>query len=276
MERIKKALELARQARGQGHTATKPLEPPQTPALAQPPVDFQARTVPVPLGVLEQNRVLTGLKDRTLTGAYKLLRTQVLQRMQQNGWSTLAVTGPREKIGKTLTAVNLAVSLAGSVNYTVFLVDLDLRRPGLHALFGYQPQYGIGDHLFRSVPLGDIAFSPGIERLTILPEIKPIEHSSEVLSSPAMRQFVNSLKGRNSTRIVVFDLPPLLAGDDVLAFSPLVDALLLVIEDGKTRREDLSRLLELVKDVSILGTVLNKSTHVSESDYAYYRSRRAS
>ena len=54
-----------------------------------------------------------------------------LQRMRTNGWKTLAVTSPTDGNGKTLTAINLAISLAQDVNQTIVLVDLDLRRPTL-------------------------------------------------------------------------------------------------------------------------------------------------
>jgi Mrp family chromosome partitioning ATPase len=61
--------------------------------------------------------------------------------------------------------------------------------------------------------------------------------------------------------VVVFDMPPVLTTDDVLAFSPYIDAALLVVEDGKTRRDELARAAELLKaaNQNLIGTVLNKS-----------------
>ncbi|MGF1615762.1 MAG: CpsD/CapB family tyrosine-protein kinase [Gammaproteobacteria bacterium] len=269
MERIKKALELARESRRQGQGAA-PSVATAPPGLAtQPLTDIAGPKIQVPVEVLEQHRILSGLQDRAMTSPYKMLRTQVLQRMQQNAWTTLAVTGPRENVGKTLTAVNLAVSLVGSVNHAVYLVDLDLRRPSVHNVFGYQPEYGITDFLLHSVPLEKVAFSPGIERLTVIPGNRGLEHSSELLSSPAMHQFVAQFKGKDAHRLCIFDMPPLLMSDDVLAFSPLVDALLLVVEDGKTTREDVGRCLELIADLHLIGAVLNKSNDVIKSDYSY-------
>ncbi|MFZ0256868.1 MAG: CpsD/CapB family tyrosine-protein kinase [Gammaproteobacteria bacterium] len=270
MERIKKALELARQSRLQEQETRVQTVDSSAPRLAdQQPVDIKGPKIQVSMEVLEYHRILSGLQDRALMAPYKMLRTQVLQRMQQSGWTTLAVTGPRENVGKTLTAVNLAVSLASSSNQAVFLVDLDLRRPSAHTVFGHQPEYGIAEHLMHSVPMEKVAFSPGVERLTVIPGTRPLEHSSELLSSPAMKQFVAQLKGRDANRLCIFDLPPVLMSDDVLAFSPLVDALLLVVEDGKTTREDLNRSLELIADLHLIGTVLNKSQDVIKSDYSY-------
>lgn len=269
MERIKKALELARQSRMQAQSQAQVAKP-TPPRLAEPePVDVNALRVDVPIEVLERSRILTGLKDRALMAPYKMLRTQVLQRMQQNGWNSLAVTGPRENVGKTLTAINLAVSLAGSGGNSIFLVDLDLRRPSVHSAFGYQPEFGVVDHLLESVPLEKVAFSPGIDRLTVIPGTRALEHSSELLTSPAVQQFVLQLKRRDDKRLCIFDLPPLLMSDDVLAFSPLIDALLLVVEDGRTTREDLNRSMELIADLNVIGTVLNKSEDIAKSDYSY-------
>jgi Mrp family chromosome partitioning ATPase len=82
-----------------------------------------------------------------------------------------------------------------------------------------------------------------------------------------MAQLIQELAARYRSRIILFDLPPALLADDVLAFSPHVDAVLLTIEDGKTTREDVTRSLEILGTTHVLGTVLNKST---ENPNRYY------
>jgi capsular exopolysaccharide synthesis family protein len=208
---------------------------------------------------LQDNKVIYGDDDRIGLTAYKMLRTQVLQRMVARNWNALAITSPTLGDGKTLTAINLAISLARELHHTVLLVDLDLRNPSIHRYFGLQVQSGLDDYLLRNVPLGDAFINPGIERLVILPARKPIENSSEILASPAMGRFVQELKARYPSRMVLFDLPPILSADDALSFSPHVDALLLVLRDACTTREELEHALEILKDVEIIGTVLNAS-----------------
>ncbi|MEX2479626.1 MAG: CpsD/CapB family tyrosine-protein kinase, partial [Gammaproteobacteria bacterium] len=156
-------------------------------------------------------------------------------------------------------AINLAISLARELHHTVLLVDLDLRNPNMHHYFGLQPKRGIEDYLLRSVPLNEILINPGIERLVLLPAVKPIENSSEFLSSPIMGRLVQELKTRYPSRMVLFDLPPVLASDDALAFAPHIDALLLVLRDASTTQDELEHALEILKDIPILGTVLNAS-----------------
>ena len=175
-----------------------------------------------------------------MADAYKVLRTHVLQRMRTNGWKTLAITSPGEGNGKTLTAINLAISLAREVNQTILLVDLDLRRPSLGRYFVEGTTRGLSDYLTEGADLADVLLHPGIERLVILPGNHSFTQSSEMLSSPRMVQLVQDLKTRYADRLILFDMPPLLAGDDVIAFLPYVDAVMLVIEEGKTTKDELS------------------------------------
>jgi protein-tyrosine kinase len=208
---------------------------------------------------LRRHRILTGKEPPHISNSYTLLRTQVLQRLAAQGWNTLAVTSCGPGQGKTVTAINLAICLSRTVNHSVLLVDLDLRRPSVHRYLGLSPRHGIGDYLLHDVPLQDIMINPGLERLVILPGKQPLQNSSEMLSSPKTSHLVQELKTRYPERIVVFDLPPILAADDTLAFSPNVDAALLVLEENGTTRDDIARSINLLTGVNILGTVLNKS-----------------
>jgi capsular exopolysaccharide synthesis family protein len=183
----------------------------------------------------------------------------VLQRLRENKWNVLAVTSPGLNEGKTLTAINLAVSLAMEVNYTVLLVDADLRHPNVHTYFGLEPEFGLSDYLLSDKPLQELLVHPGIQGLVVLPGGKPLTNSSEMLNSPKMSRLVEELKTRYPSRIVLFDLPPLLATADAMAFAPYVDAALLVVEEGITSIQDAQHATELLKDTHLIGAVLNKS-----------------
>jgi capsular exopolysaccharide synthesis family protein len=219
----------------------------------------QTRVVNVSAATLEANRVINGADNSPAVTAYKLLRTQVLRSMHRNGWNVLGVTSPGAGEGKTLTAVNLAVSLALDVNHTVLLADLDLRRPGVHRYFGLDAGRGLSDFLAEDFDLREILFNPGLQRLIVLPGGAPLVNSAEMLSSPRMVWLAQELRSRYPARIVLFDLPPLLAADDVLAFAPYLDAVLLVVEEGRTGRDDLAQARELLRDIPVLGPVINKS-----------------
>jgi capsular exopolysaccharide synthesis family protein len=192
--------------------------------------------------------------------AYKILRTQVMHRLRENGWNVLGVTSPGYREGKTLTAVNLAISLAMETTQTVLLVDSDLRDPSVQHVFGLKDCPGLADYLLDDSPLENLLLHPGIGRFVLLPGGRAITSSTEILTSPKMVALVEELKHRYPARIVIFDLPPLLHTADVLAFSPYTDALLMVVEEGKTTGEELQRALGLVRNSRpVLGTVLNKA-----------------
>jgi len=228
----------------------------------------QTRIVEVSDDVLERNRLVAALPSHELTDAYRVLRTRVLQSMNSNNWRTLAITSPATGSGKTLTAINLAISLAREVNRTVLLADLDLRNPSIHRYFDDKPEYGLSDFLFNDVPIEKMLFSPSVERLVVLPGRESVHNSSEMLRSPKMVAMVEELKARYPERLTIFDLPPILALDDALAFSPYTDAMLMVAENGATQREDLEKALTMLEGTNVIGTVLNKSDPV-ESSYYY-------
>jgi capsular exopolysaccharide synthesis family protein len=266
VERISQALAKAREERQRsaataGASATSRATGPAASArLAHNLIVFtQTRIVPVPAERLAERRVVAVLDDDPVSDAYRVLRTAVLQRMRAGGWSSLIVTSPTDGAGKTLTAVNLAVSLAREVNHTVLLADLDLRRPRVHTYFGEGEIPGIGDHLLDDRPLCEILFNPGIDRLVVLPGRSSFGNSSEMLSSPRMVQLARELTTRYPSRTVIYDMPSVLACDDVLAFAPHADAVLLVVEDGVTDRDELRRAAEVLERTNLIGTVLNKA-----------------
>lgn len=227
----------------------------------------QTRVVQPASDTLRRNRVLSAHDAPEVRQAYKMLRTQVAQSLRARGWSTLVVTSPGVGEGKSLTAVNLAIALAREVNHTVLLVDLDLRRPAIARYFGYEPVFGLRDYLLDDVPLSEVLFNPDIERLVVLPGGKPLDESSELLTAPKMVQLAQELKTRYDGRIVIYDMPPLLLADDVLAFAPNVDTALLVIEEGKTRKDELTRMMEMLRDIPVIGTVLNKAENAQAAYY---------
>lgn len=258
MERIKQALEKAREER------LKTGGVPGVAGSASPAGQIMythTRTEEVPVGFLREMRVITAVETGEFTDSYKILRTQVLQRLRENHWNTLAVTSPMTGEGKTLTAINLAISLAREVDYTVLLVDADLRNPGVHSYFGIRPERGLSEYLMDDAPLAELLIHPSdIGRFVILPGGRPLQNSSEMLNSPKMARLVEELKTRYSSRIVLFDLPPILSTADTLAFSPYVDAALLVIEEGKTSVQDIeSATALLLQNTKLIGTVLNKA-----------------
>lgn len=220
---------------------------------------------------LHDNLVLPQLQDAGALRAYKILRTRVLRRLEANQWHSFALTGVTAGEGKTLTAVNLAIALAQDVNTWVALVDLDLQRPRVAEYLGMRNTHGekgLGDYLLGNATFENIVYQPDIERLAVIPNFTPVTNSSETLTSPRMAELMQALEAEAPRRILIFDMPPVLAADDVLAFAPQIDGLLLVVAEGTTDRNSLRRAKEVLAEMNLLGVVLNRSAE--RNDAAYY------
>ena len=230
----------------------------------------QTKIIKSDANVYVENRLIAGLKNDPRNTPFRMLRAQVLQQLREHNWNTLAINGATQGAGKTFVATNLAVSIALEVNQTVLLVDLDLRRPSVHKYFGFEPEYGLLDYLQDDIPVKDILINPGIERLVLLPGKGSTDEASEKISSPKMLRLVDELKSRYNSRIIIFDLPPLLSVDDAWLFLPHVDAALLVVENGKNTEEEVIKSLEILKRTNYIGTVLNKADEKSKDYYYSY------
>lgn len=267
MDRTRVALDKARKKNVGGRPifSVSPL-----PTLNANPVPIkyvQTKVVPVPSERLRANRIIAGLNEEPLADIYRILRTQVLKRLGAEGLSTLAICSANSGDGKTVIAANLAMSIAMDVNQTVLVVDLDLRRPHLAATLGLNPEFGIDDFLQDRVDLASCLINPGVDRLVVLPARESIEQTSEILASPKMSGLAYELKNRYPDRLVIYDMPPVLATDDCLAFLPCVDAALFVVAEGETPKSDIERAMYLMREHPLVGTVLNKAAQPNFNAY---------
>ncbi len=230
------------------------------------------RTVAVDQETMRRNRLIVWGEegDSLVSEGYKVLRTHILQRTKTEGRNTLMITSPLPNEGKTLTAINLAISIAQEVNQTVLLVDADLRNPSVNRYLGIKSSEGLVDHLTAGVPLSELMIHPeGLAKLVLLPGGRPSGRAAELINSPLMRELVQDLKHYYPNRYVIFDLPPLLTYADALAFAPITDGIIVVVEAGKTAREDIERCQKMLEKFQLLGFVLNK-VETRRQDFYYY------
>lgn len=225
----------------------------------------RTRVIEIAPHVLERHRVAAVSNDAT-ADAFRLLRTQVLMQMRQNGWQTLAVTSPNKGAGKSTVSLNIAISFAMEVDYTSLLVDADLRDPDLRHMLELAPGPGLADYLIGKAEIEDLLLHPNIGNLVLLPGGAPVANTSELMRSPMMADLVRELRGRYPDRLIVFDVPPILSGADTLALSAYVDATILLVEECKTAREDIERSCDLLRHSNLMGVVLNKSRNLPEPD----------
>jgi len=197
---------------------------------------------------------------------YKVLRTKIQHLTKPRGWRTLMITSPHEAEGKTLTAINLALTFAKAYNQTVMLVDCDLRRQGIHKTLGYECEKGLVDYLEGKEELKSLITWPGIDQMTVVSGGRCAVNSAELLGSVRMKALVQELKERYEDRFVLFDTAPVLSGADAIALAAHVDCILLVVEEGKTDLRDAKKALAMLPREKVLGFVLNRQEHPSKKE----------
>lgn len=210
--------------------------------------------------LLEENRVMTFLPERRYIDHYNYLRTQILQRTRDDGLNTLMVTSVNRGEGKTLTAINLALSLSREARQTALIVDANLRYPAVAKTLGLaENALGLSDYLFNDLDVRDLIINPRLgNMIRVMLSGKPLIESSDILSLPKVADLVKELKSRYSDRYVIFDCPHLKHMPDALLFSSYVDGIILVVEAGRTTREELQETLKHLRRSNIVGLVLNK------------------
>jgi len=270
MERIRIAVEKARQQSAEpelrsGNEALKASRPVEE--------DFekiqysQTKVVELDLDHLERHRIVAYNKNHPSSWMFDILRTRVLQRMEENGWRTLAVTSPSPEAGKTVVSINLAMSIAHQTRHTAMLVDFDLRRPKVKSYLGIACGKSLNDVLSGDADISEIMVNPGLPRLVVLPTSKPVEKSSEMLSSRLAERIISDLRGRYQERIIIFDLPPMLAADDASAILPKIDCVLLVVGNGMSSKREIQDALRHLPEANLLGIVMNKAELPARNNY---------
>src|SRR6202042_2935619 len=147
---------------------------------------------------LRENRIVDWADRRPAAQAYRMLRTQVLQRARAQRLATIGVISAASGEGKTLTAINLALNLAAEPNQSVLLLDLDLRRPAVARTLGLNAERGLESWFGGDEPTRNVCYGiEGVERLHVLPTLAPVNSSSEVLAGLSTRKLFNELKGRD-------------------------------------------------------------------------------
>jgi len=216
---------------------------------------------------LEKNRIVAHTKSDVNSYSFDSLRTQILQKMEENNWRTIAVVSPTPQSGKTLVSINLAISIAHQPQKTAILVDFDLRRPKVATYLGIHTEKSMNDYLQEKALLKDIMINPGIDRLVVVPTMKPVSKSAEILSSRKVTNLITELRDRYESRIVIFDCPPVLNSDDAMVLLPQVDCILLVIANGMSTQSEIEETLHHLPKNNLLGVVLNKAEMESKAYY---------
>jgi len=239
------------------------------------PAAKHAPSVTIDLTHLSEAGYITPANMRShLSEEVRLLKQDVLGNFYEASYdrSNLAmITSANPGEGKTFTAINLAISLAGDPDVHVLLVDADFANPQISKTLGINPTAGLLDVLAdTSRDLGDVILRTNIERMSVIPAGDRHDMSVELLGSQRMQRLATELSDRYRDRIVIFDTPPLLASVDPTVLAKRMGQILLVVEANRTDRADLEQAVERLPTDSYLGLVLNKGSGVGASSFTQY------
>ena len=209
---------------------------------------------------------------------YRKLKEQVVKLTNQSGFQNmLMVTSSTMGEGKSVTSVNLAVSLAQEFDHTVLLIDADMRRPTCHTHFGLEGQPGLAECLLDNLPYKDAIVSTGIGRLSFMPAGRVLSNPGELFNSSLMRDFLVEVKNRYPDRYIILDTAPVLPFAETRVLSRIVDGTILVVREGTVAVKDVKQTFQALEGSKILGMVYNGSTKATAPSgyYAYaYAYRR--
>ena len=215
---------------------------------------------------LALNRIITIDNSDAAVESYRLLRTQLIRRMQTDALATIGITSPNANEGKTLTSVNIAISLAKTADIDVVLVDGDITNPSVHNVLGISSENGLVDLLKGEVTLSEAVLKLNVPNLWLIPGRLEKISLLEQANPSRIEDLVKSLTF-SERNLVIVDLPPVLSKDDTLAIAACLDGIILVVQEGSTKSNEVSRSVELLKQGNLIGTVMNK---YSRHQMTYY------
>ena len=221
----------------------------------------------IPTGTLDMHLAAALAPQSLAAEQYRSLRTRIKRAENGRNVRTIVVTSPNKGDGKSLTAANLAVTMAQEFQQRVLLVDADLRRPAIHKLFGFEEGPGLSDVLMGAAELNQVFIEVPDYHFTILPAGSLPSHPAELLGSAAMRRVLDTLRTRFDR--VLIDMPPVAPLADLHIVAPMADGLLMIVRAGVTPKPAIERALAGLDVSKVLGLILNDSGGAGQDALAY-------
>ncbi|MBE0501708.1 MAG: P-loop NTPase [Desulfuromonadales bacterium] len=219
------------------------------------------------------NPLLVPLVDPNGSAAeqYKKLRSLLIRKTNLKPFNnTLLVTSSVPGEGKSLTVMNLALALARSADYSVVLVDTDLRNPQLHLMLNFKPEFGLVHYLRDGVPIEKVMHKVGLGNLCLIPAGEQVLDPLELLTSKRMQMLMGELKNRYHDRYVLLDTPPILPFADLRVLGEMVDHVLFVCRQGYSNLAHIEEGLDIMSEFNLLGLICNDATFPKNNDSSYY------
>lgn len=260
--------------------ASTPVARSSAPPLVQPQVRAApvSRSVTIDLAMLHEKGLVTPDRPRsTIAEEFRVIKRPLLRNVIEEGparidnANLIMITSALSGEGKTFNAINLAISMAMELDYTVLLVDADVSRPSVFRQLGLAPERGLMDILSGEVDdLSDVLLRTNIEKLSLLPAGMPHSRATELLASDNMNRLLKQMATRYSDRIIVFDSPPLLLTTESRVLATHMGQVVVVVEAERTTHASIRQALATIESCPVKMNVLNKSRRSGPGSYYGY------
>ena len=198
---------------------------------------------------------------------FRRLQVSLKNILQTDRSKVLVISSAVQNEGKSITAVNIAISLCNN-NTRVVLVDCDIRKPTVHKMLGFVPDSGLSDYLSGKTGIENCSYNGLIPGLTVIPAGSKSSNVCELLESGRKKQLITEL--RNHFDYVIIDTPPILSFPDTSIISPLSDGVVLVVNCKFTKKSIAKRAVEALHDCRVIGCIMNESVMQEHSNYHHY------
>lgn len=279
---IEQAAERLEQLRQAGAEMPARPEVAQAVDAAQRPVSavqpaLLSRRVDIDLEALAAAGIVSPHAPRSqIADQFRVIKRPLINNAMGKGASVIAhgnlimVTSALAGEGKTFTAINLAMSMATELDYTVMLVDADVARPSVMKVLGLSEGPGLLDLVLgESSDMSSMLLKTNIDKLTILPAGTPHARATELLASDAMIRLLDEMANRYPDRIIIFDSPPLLLTTEARALASHMGQVVVVVQAGRTLQSEVRHALATIEACPVKLMLLNQARAVSREGYEY-------
>lgn len=222
--------------------------------------------------IRSDNPLLVTLNEPTapVCEEYRKLKAALVKATQGESFENMImITSSVPGEGKTVTSINLAISMAQEFDHTVLLIDADLRRPMVHNYLNIGQSRGLADCLTGQCDFAEVLIPTGIGRLSVVTAGCQVPNPVELFFSNRMKTLLEEIKHRYNDRYVILDTPPLLPFAETRSMAHLVDGVVLVVKEMLATQTNVKDAVEALKGCRLLGTVFN-DTVMDQSVKGYY------
>ncbi len=233
----------------------------RVPAVHDPSIYWDSlNQVSVEQDTLYRHNIISATRDHPAHSAFDMLRTRLLQAMSDQGWTRVAITAPTRGCGSSFVTANLAFAVSRLEAVRSIVLDLDVRAPSLHEILGVAANDTMSNYLQGGVAPEDYLQRVG-SNLAFGLNSEPGADSSETFQNTMSSDVLDELQDLFEPDLILFDMPPALEFDDVLAFLPNIDAVLVVAGGGVSTAEEVVKVEQILSEVKpVMGVMLNNAS----------------